>query len=170
MPPWTSRFCTETKFWPKTNQNLWSNMTKMIVAGVLGVVWRLFGACLEGVGGCLEACLVWKVSGGLRKVSVWCLVGVCRKECNSNGRRSLIIGKIHCSHRHICIAFRELSLPASDLSPPPSPWSKTGEKTKVCLRVPSFYIFTLSIVANLATRWRSQGCKFGHWLPTWRQS
>ena len=134
--------------------------------------WGLSGGCLVRVwkvsGGCLEACLVWKVSGGLRKVSVWCLVGVCRKECNSNGRRSLIIGKIHCSHRHICIAFRELSLPASDLSPPvsSSPWSKTGEKTKVCLRVPSFYIFTLSIVANLATRWRSQGCKFGHWLPT----
>ena len=39
----------------------------MIVDGVLGVVWRLFGACLEGV---------WRVSGGFRKVSVGCLVGV----------------------------------------------------------------------------------------------
>ena len=39
----------------------------MIVVGVLGVVWRLFGACLEGV---------WRVSGGFRKVSVGCLVGV----------------------------------------------------------------------------------------------
>ena len=46
----------------------------MIVAGVLGVVWRLFGVCLEGF---------WWVSGlegvwGLRKVSVGCLVGVWR--------------------------------------------------------------------------------------------
>ena len=41
----------------------------MILAGVLGVVCRLFGACLEGV---------WKVSGGLRKVSVECLLGVWR--------------------------------------------------------------------------------------------
>ena len=42
-------------------------MTKMIVAGVLGVVWRLFGACLEGV---------WRFEEGVCGVSGRWLEGI----------------------------------------------------------------------------------------------
>ena len=52
-------------------------MTKMIVAGVLGVVWRLFGACLEGVlrvSGSLSSLEgVWGFEEGVCVVSGRCL-------------------------------------------------------------------------------------------------
>ena len=62
----TSLFCTEIKFWPKTGSKF---MIKNDQIWFLLVSWGFSVGCLVRV---------WKVSGGLRKVSVGCLVGVWR--------------------------------------------------------------------------------------------